>query len=295
MTQANEVTITVNPEGIELGGTDVQLERNGSDLLITTDGDTVNLSEVSEDTVSSAHHSKTDSAAELTDVSADFVSGAHHARYSDEEAQDAVAALLQAGTNITLNYDDTADTLTIDAAGGGGGGEYTDEQAQDAVAAALAGGTNVTVTYDDSTGTITVDGFSGDHAALSNITSNDHHSKTSSASELTDVSADSVADAHHTEPTAGTGLTDEGSNQFGMDVIASGSETLSSGAATVDTGVSTGTTATFMVAFGPSTSDADVAADIRADSASGTYQVDIQETDTSVGNPTVKYDIVRVR
>lgn len=39
-----------------------------------------------------------------------------------EEVQDAVAAMLAEGTNITLTYNDGAGTLTIDAAGGGGGG-----------------------------------------------------------------------------------------------------------------------------------------------------------------------------
>jgi len=43
--------------------------------------------------------------------------------------------------------------------------------------------------------------FSGSHADLSNITSDDHHTKTSSASELTDVSADSVSSAHHSKYT----------------------------------------------------------------------------------------------
>jgi len=77
-------------------------------------------------------------------------------------------------------------------------------------------------------------------------------------------------------------------------VVASGSIQLSSGSATVDTRISESTTATFMVAFGPATDDADVAADIRAASG-GNYEVDVQETDTSIGNPTVEYDIIRVR
>jgi len=77
-------------------------------------------------------------------------------------------------------------------------------------------------------------------------------------------------------------------------VVASGQATLSSGSATVDTGVSESTTATFMVAFGPVTDDAQVAADIQAASG-GNYEVQIEETDTSVGNPTVEYDILRVR
>jgi hypothetical protein len=38
-----------------------------------------------------------------------------------EAVDDRVAALLVAGTNITLTYNDGAGSLTIDAAGGGGG------------------------------------------------------------------------------------------------------------------------------------------------------------------------------
>lgn len=77
--------------------------------------------------------------------------------------------------------------------------------------------------------------------------------------------------------------------------VASGSTTLSSGSSTIDTGVSTGVTATFDLSLGPQTADADVAGDIRADSGTGTYVVDIEETDTSVGDPTVAYDIYRTR
>lgn len=39
-----------------------------------------------------------------------------------EAIDDRVAALLVAGTNITLTYSDPANTLTIDASGGGGSG-----------------------------------------------------------------------------------------------------------------------------------------------------------------------------
>jgi len=41
--------------------------------------------------------------------------------YTDERVDDRVATLLQAGTNITLNYDDVANTLTIAATAGAGG------------------------------------------------------------------------------------------------------------------------------------------------------------------------------
>jgi hypothetical protein len=39
-----------------------------------------------------------------------------------EAVDDRVSSLLVAGTNVTLTYNDGANTLTIDAAGGGGGG-----------------------------------------------------------------------------------------------------------------------------------------------------------------------------
>jgi len=41
--------------------------------------------------------------------------------FTDERVDDRVSSLLQAGTNITLNYDDTANTLTISATAGAGG------------------------------------------------------------------------------------------------------------------------------------------------------------------------------
>jgi uncharacterized protein YaiE (UPF0345 family) len=193
--------------------------------------------------------------------------------------------------------------------------------------------------------------------------SSTHHTKTSSASELTDVSADSVSGAHHSRYTGsesrsaieagdvngvqffnyeqgeydrdgllywdlGEGLYIKSSNApntktggrliwsganvssgnaislsydssdkptIAVDVVASGTVTLSSGQATIDTGIATTTTATFMPAAAPATNDADVAADVRADSGSGNYEIDIQETDTDVGNPDVYYDIIRVR
>lgn len=103
-------------------------------------------------------------------------------------------------------------------------------------------------------------------------------------------------DQHHTDPTAGEGLVDEGTNQFGLDIIDSGQVTLSSGTATVDTGIST-TDATFMLALGVDDPGADVAVagELFFDTSDGTYEVRIDETDTGVGNPTVNYDIVRVR
>lgn len=95
---------------------------------------------------------------------------------------------------------------------------------------------------------------------------------------------------------AGKGLSYSNTGGMALNTVDSGSVTLSSGSATIDTGVGTGETATFFVAIGPDTDDADIACEVRADSGSGNYEVDIVETqDTGVGNPTVEYDIVRVQ
>jgi len=75
--------------------------------------------------------------------------------YTDEQVRDVVAAALQSGTNITITPNDGADTITIDAAGGGGGG-LTTEQVMDTIAAMLTQGTNVTLTYNDGSDTLTI-------------------------------------------------------------------------------------------------------------------------------------------
>lgn len=73
--------------------------------------------------------------------------------YTNEMAQDAVAAALAAGThtNITINYNDTGNSISISAAAG-----YTNEEAVDAVAAALTAGSGISISYNDSANTITI-------------------------------------------------------------------------------------------------------------------------------------------
>ena len=83
--------------------------------------------------------------------------GSTNKYFTDERAQDAVANSLAAGThtNITVTYNDAANSLSLAAAPG-----YVDEQAVDAVAAALAAGThtNISVSYDDAGNSISLTG-----------------------------------------------------------------------------------------------------------------------------------------
>lgn len=86
-----------------------------------------------------------------------------------------------------------------------------------------------------------------------------------------------------------------------LSVAASGQTTLSSGSAVVDTGLSV-TDATFYLALGIDDPDADakIAGRLFWDDSAGTnsegaYKVEIVEDGTSIGNPTVNYDILRVR
>jgi hypothetical protein len=72
--------------------------------------------------------------------------------FTDERVDDRVNNLLVAGTNITLTYDDTANTLTIT----GTDTTLSQEQVEDFVDNVLVAGTNVTITYDDAAGTITI-------------------------------------------------------------------------------------------------------------------------------------------
>ncbi len=52
----------------------------------------------------------------------DVPEGASNKYYTDERVDDRVSSLLVAGSNITLTYNDVANTLTIASTGGGGGG-----------------------------------------------------------------------------------------------------------------------------------------------------------------------------
>jgi hypothetical protein len=68
-----------------------------------------------------------------------------------EAVDDRVAALLVAGSGISLTYNDPANTLTVAS----NITQYTDEQAQDATAALIQNGTGISWTYSDIANTLT--------------------------------------------------------------------------------------------------------------------------------------------
>jgi hypothetical protein len=71
-----------------------------------------------------------------------------------EAVQDVVGGLLGAGSNITLNYNDTENTLTVTAVGDGTGMDA--EAVRDAIGVALVGVGNISVTVNDAADTITI-------------------------------------------------------------------------------------------------------------------------------------------
>lgn len=75
--------------------------------------------------------------------------------------------------------------------------------------------------------------------------------------------------------------------------VAEGTITLSSGSGQIDTGVDKRSKRTFYVLIGPSTDGAEVG--ITMLRQSGTYVAQIDETSTSVGNPTIDYEILELQ
>lgn len=113
-----------------------------------------------EDIVGALVTAGTNVTVDYDDTAGTLTISATDTQLTDEQLQDKVAAFLTAGTNVTIDYDDTTNTLTINASGGTGGG-LNQEQVEDIVGAMITGGTNVTVSYDDTTGTVTINATGG--------------------------------------------------------------------------------------------------------------------------------------
>ena len=82
----------------------------------------------------------------LSGTTDNITEGSTNLFHTNERVDDRVNALLQAGTNMSLTYDDAANTLTIASSG------KTEEEIEDIVGAQFATNgshTNITATYDD--------------------------------------------------------------------------------------------------------------------------------------------------
>ena len=125
-----------------------------------------------------------DDLSELTGTTDDVTEGSTNLYFTTERVDDQVAALITAGANVTVTYDDTAGTLTIaateddlsnndtdDLAEGASNLYFTTERVDDQVATLLTAGSNITLTYDDVAGTLTIAGEVEDD--LSNNTTDD--------------------------------------------------------------------------------------------------------------------------
>jgi len=112
-----------------------------------------------------------DDLSELTGTTDDVTEGSTNLYFTTERVDDQVAALITAGANVTVTYDDTAGTLTIaateddlsnndtdDLAEGASNLYFTTERVDDQVATLLTAGSNITLTYDDTAGTLTIAG-----------------------------------------------------------------------------------------------------------------------------------------
>ena len=120
-----------------------------------------------------------------------------------EQVQDTVGGLLVAGTNMSLSYDDAANTLTISSSG------KTQEEVEDIVGAMFSSNTEtgITVTYQDSDGTLDLvigddaivssmiadNTIVGGNIAANTIGSSEIAANAINASELADDSVDTAA------------------------------------------------------------------------------------------------------
>lgn len=101
---------------------------------------------------------KADDSQVLTDVPSGAVFTDTNTQLTQEQVEDYVAAMFQVGThtNVTVDYDDAAGSISLTgSAGDGGGSTLTQEQVEDFVAGVSTAGSGINVTYDDAGNTLT--------------------------------------------------------------------------------------------------------------------------------------------
>lgn len=113
-----------------------------------------------------------------------------------EDAQDAIANLLVAGTGITLSYDDTANTLTVTSTGG-----LTQEQVEDFVGALVQDTSDIDVTYTDN-------GTSAGAITLAIKTGAVTNAMLAGSIALAKLATDPLARANHTGTQAASTISD---------------------------------------------------------------------------------------
>lgn len=104
-----------------------------------------------------------------------------------EAVQDAVAAFLGAGSNVVVDYNDAANTLTISASGGSSG--LTVEDVRDAIGAAIVGVGNISVAYNDALDTITISTTATQNATDAALRDRSTHTGSQPASTISDSTA----------------------------------------------------------------------------------------------------------
>lgn len=120
-----------------------------------------------------------------------------------EAVQDAVAALLSAGTGVTLTYNDAGNSLTITGTAGSGG-TLDAEAVRDAIGIALIGSGLIAVTVNDAADTITITTTATANSTDAQLRARSTHTGTQTASTISDF--DAAVDARVTAMLAAYGV-----------------------------------------------------------------------------------------
>lgn len=122
-------------------------------INVTYDDASGEVTYVVNDDLSQYDNSTSGFISDLSSFSTDDLSEGSNLYFTDERAQDATNSLLSGGSNISLNYDDAGNTLTISSADS----QLSDEEVQDAVYNNVLSGSQslINVTYDDASNEVT--------------------------------------------------------------------------------------------------------------------------------------------
>ena len=138
LARANHTGLQFTDTLVETAAAKVMTAAERTKLAGVATGATANSSDAS--LLSRANHTGTQSAASISDFT--------------EAVQDAVAALLVAGTGVTVSYNDASGTLTLTSTASGGSTDL--EVVRDAIGVALAGAGVISVVANDAGDTITI-------------------------------------------------------------------------------------------------------------------------------------------